>query len=349
MGTSTRPASQLGLRWDFPCPLRFALRLFRMKHPFKPFLDDFGVVILDGAMATELERRGADLEDSLWSAKVLLESPELIREVHFDYFAAGADVAITASYQATFQGLAQRGLSHGEAADLIRLSVQLAREARDAFWEEPAHRQGRLRPLIAGSVGCYGAYLADGSEYRGNYGLSRGELLEFHRGRLEVLVEAGVDLLVCETIPCKVEAEALVELLREFPETPAWLSFSCRDEEHVCEGDRLADCAAVAEDCENVVAVGINCTAPRFIAGLLRALAPVTEKTLVVYPNSGESWDAEVRQWLENKEEANFADVVKVWYGLGARAIGGCCRTTPEMIRELAAALRAEASIDDGR
>ncbi|MCH8204935.1 MAG: homocysteine S-methyltransferase, partial [Candidatus Hydrogenedentes bacterium] len=218
-----------------------------MKHPFKPFLDDFGVVILDGAMATELERRGAELEDSLWSAKVLLESPELIREVHFDYFAAGADVAITASYQATFRGLGERGLSRGEAADLIRLSVQLAREARDAFWEDPARREGRLRPLIAGSVGCYGAYLADGSEYRGDYGLSRSELVEFHRGRIEVLAGAGLDLLACETIPCKVEAEALVEVLGEFPETPAWLSFSCRDDEHVWEGDRLADCTAVVE------------------------------------------------------------------------------------------------------
>ncbi len=319
-----------------------------MKHPLKPFLDDYGVVVLDGAMATELERRGADLDDSLWSAKVLLESPELIRELHYDYFAAGADVAITASYQATFQGLAQRGLSRTEASDLIRLSVQLAREARDAFWEEPAHRQGRLRPLIAGSVGCYGAYLADGSEYRGNYGLSREELVEFHRGRIEVLAEAGVDLLACETIPCKVEAEALATLLSEIPETPAWLSFSCRDGEHVCEGDRLADCAAVLEDVENVVAVGINCTPPRYVSRLLQRLAPATKKTLVVYPNSGESWDPEARRWLDDADYAGLAEPAREWYRLGARVIGGCCRTTPETIRKLAAGLRARASVDEG-
>ncbi len=316
-----------------------------MKQPFEPFLTEFGVLVLDGAMATELERRGADLGDSLWSAKVLLESPELIREVHYDYFVAGADVAITASYQATFQGLAQRGLSRTEASDLIRLSVQLAREARDAFWDGAARREGRRRPLIAGSVGCYGAYLADGSEYRGNYGLGREELVEFHRGRIEVLAAAGVDLLACETIPCKVEAEALAELLREVPETPAWLSFSCRDEEHVCEGDRLAECAAVVEDVENVVAVGVNCTPPRYVSRLLQSLAPVTGKALIVYPNSGESWDAEAGRWLDDADYAGLAQPAREWYRLGARIIGGCCRTTPETIRELAAGLRAQPSV----
>lgn len=320
-----------------------------MKHPFLAFLNANGVVILDGAMATELERRGAELDDPLWSAKVLMESPELIRQVHYDYFVAGADVAITSSYQATLLGFAQQGISHDEAAELIRLSVRLAQEARDVFWEAPSRREGRLRPLIAGSVGCYGAYLADGSEYRGNYGLGRAELVEFHADRIEVLAGAGVDLLACETIPCKVEAEALVEVLSGFPETPAWLSFSCRDEEHVCEGDRLADCAAVVEDVENVVAVGINCTPPRYVAALLRQLAALSKKTLVAYPNSGESWHAQARCWVEEAGEASFSDAAKEWYQLGARAIGGCCRTTPETIRELAAGLRVEASGDEGR
>ncbi len=315
-----------------------------VKHPFLPFLESSGVVILDGAMATELERRGAKLDDSLWSAKVLLESPELIRKVHYDYFVAGADVAITASYQATFQGLAERGLSRGESADLIRLSVQLAQEARDTFWEDAARREGRMRPLIAGSVGCYGAYLADGSEYRGDYGLGLEELVDFHRGRMEVLAGAGVDLLACETIPCKVEAEALAEVLLEFPETPAWLSFSCRDEEHVCEGDPLADCAAVVEDVDNVVAVGVNCTPPRYVSGLLGSLAPATKKTLVVYPNSGESWDAESRQWVNGSGDGGFGEASKKWYRLGARAIGGCCRTTPETIHGISERLRSEIS-----
>ncbi|RME58217.1 MAG: homocysteine S-methyltransferase, partial [Caldilineae bacterium] len=144
--------------------------------PFQPFLDRFGVVILDGALATELERRGADLNDPLWSAKVLLENPAMIRQLHYDYFVAGADVAITATYQASFEGFMARGLSQAEAADLMLLSVRLAQEARDAFWAEPANRTGRLRPLVAASIGCYGAFLADGSEYRGDYALDKAAL-----------------------------------------------------------------------------------------------------------------------------------------------------------------------------
>src|SRR5262245_10591377 len=159
-------------------------------------------LILDGALATELERRGADLRDPLWSAKLLLERPELIRQVHYDYFVAGADVATTASSQATFAGFAQRGLSEMQAADLMRLSVQLAQAARDEFWNDPARRHGRERPLVVASIGCYGAALHDGSEYRGDYGLTVAALMDWHRPRLEVLAHADADLLACETIPC---------------------------------------------------------------------------------------------------------------------------------------------------
>lgn len=315
-----------------------------MEHPFEPFWNAHGVVILDGAMATELERRGADLNDSLWSARVLLESPELIREVHYDYFVAGADVAITASYQASVQGLVEHDLSETEAVSLIHLSVDLARQARDGFWNEDRSAEGRIRPVIAGSVGCYGAFLADGSEYRGNYGLSVDELKAFHRPRMKALVAAGVDVLACETLPCEREARALVELLHEVGTVPAWLSFSCRDERHVCEGSRLAACGAIAHEAGNVVAVGINCTPPRYVADLLRELANVTDLPLLAYPNSGESWDAEHRSWLDNPERTSFAGPAREWRQLGAKLIGGCCRTTPETIRELAAVLREEAN-----
>ncbi len=158
-----------------------------IENPFERFLGDGGVVILDGALATELEQRGANLNDALWSARILLEDPDLIRQVHYDYLVAGADVITTASYQATFEGFARRGLDHEQAAELMRLSVRLALEARDAFWAEPANRAGRVRPLVAASVGPYGAYLADGSEYRGDYGLSVAELMDFHRPRMAVL------------------------------------------------------------------------------------------------------------------------------------------------------------------
>ncbi len=213
-------------------------------NPIAAILQAHPVVILDGALATELERRGADLHDALWSAKILLEAPDLIRAVHLDYFLAGADCAITASYQATLDGFAGRELGQAEALELIQRSVQLAVAARDAFWAHSAHRVGRPRPFVAASVGPYGAFLADGSEYRGDYRLSEAALIDFHRPRLAALVAAGADMIACETIPCLIEARALVQLLAEFPGVSAWMSFSARDEQHICHGERLADCAA---------------------------------------------------------------------------------------------------------
>ena len=311
-----------------------------MHNPFTPFIQAHGVVILDGAMATELERRGADIADPLWSAKILLEAPELIRQVHYDYFAAGADVAITASYQASFAGFAARGLTRDEAAALMRLSVTLAQDARDAFWADPSNRAGRTRPLVAASVGPYGAFLADGSEYRGDYGLSRAELIAFHRPRLEVLLDAGPDLLACETIPCLAEAEALCRLLSEYPTVPAWLSFACCDDAHVCHGETLAACVAAA-DVPNVVAVGVNCTPPRYVEPLLRSVAGTTDKLILTYPNSGEQWDAAAKCWLPGTGVTAFAAPARLWYAAGARLIGGCCRTTPADVADMARVLRS--------
>src|SRR5688500_3648432 len=217
-------------------------------NPIAPILDCHPALVIDGALATELERRGCDLKDKLWSAKILLEQPEIIKQVHLDYFKAGADCAITASYQATIEGFAKRGLNKEEAIALIKKSVELAREARDEFWADPGNRVGRPKPLVAASVGPYGAFLADGSEYRGNYGLSEAALIDFHRPRLAALVAAGADMLACETIPCLLEASALVRLLAEFPGVSAWMSFSARDERHIYYGERLADCAAFLDD-----------------------------------------------------------------------------------------------------
>ena len=177
-------------------------------NPLTPLLQNNSLAIVDGALATELERRGCDLNDALWSAKVLMEQPELIRQVHLDYFNAGADIAITASYQATVEGFAKRGLNREQALDLMKKSVQIAQSARDEFWSNEANRVNRVRPLVAGSVGPYGAFLADGSEYRGDYKLTEGELIDFHRPRVEALIASGADLLACETIPCLIEARA---------------------------------------------------------------------------------------------------------------------------------------------
>jgi homocysteine S-methyltransferase len=305
-------------------------------NPIAAILQTHPIVILDGALATELERRGADLRDSLWSAKILLEAPELIRAVHMDYFLAGADCAITASYQATVDGFAGRGLSEAEALGLIQRSVQLAVEARDAFWADSAHRVGRPRPFVAASVGPYGAFLADGSEYRGDYGLSEAALIDFHRPRLAALVAAGADMIACETIPCLIEARALVRLLAEFPGVSAWMSFSAQDEERICHGERLADCAAFLDDYPQVAAIGVNCTAPAFISGLIRAARRATSKPILAYPNSGEIYDGASHSWHGETSRDAFGAQAQQWYVAGAQIIGGCCRTTPAHIRTLA-------------
>jgi homocysteine S-methyltransferase len=266
-------------------------------NPIASILDRYPALVIDGALATELERRGCDLKDDLWSARILLEQPEAIKQVHFDYFQAGADCAITASYQATLEGFKKRGLSEREAIALIQKSVQLAIQARDEFWSDVANRAGRAKPFVAASVGPYGAYLADGSEYRGNYGLGEKELMDFHRPRMKALIAAGADMLACETIPSLIEAQAIAKLLKEFPDTIAWLSFSAGDEKHVSEGQGFADCVEQLKDHPQIAAIGINCTSPNYIPSLIREAKQVTEKPILVYPNSGETYDAVRNDW----------------------------------------------------
>jgi homocysteine S-methyltransferase len=306
-----------------------------MNDPISAFLSHRPWMILDGALATELELRGADLADPLWSAKCLIERPDLIRAVHLDYFKAGADVATTATYQASFEAFAGRGFAPAAAAQLMRDAVSLGQAAREEFWARPQNRAGRLRPLIAASIGPYGAMLADGSEYRGNYTLSDRELEAFHRPRLRVLAESGADLLACETLPCLREAVVLARLLQEFPSTAAWISFSCRDGAHNCEGERIADCVAQLNDFPQIVALGVNCTAPQYIAPLLQQMRGLTTKPLLAYPNSGELYDAAAKGWSAIHGTKPFADLAPAWYAAGARLIGGCCRTGPADIAAL--------------
>lgn len=304
-------------------------------NPIENILNYHRIAIVDGAMATELETRGCDLNDALWSAKVLLEQPELIRAVHLDYFNAGADIAITASYQATVEGFAKRGLNREQAIDLMKRSVRLAQEARDDFWSKETNRIDRAYPLIAGSVGPYGAYLADGSEYRGDYNLGEDELIAFHRPRIEALVASGTDLLACETIPCGIEARALIRLLAEFPNTFAWFTFTAKDDEHISNGERIADIAAFLDKQPQAAAVGINCSSPLFIPALIGRIRNKTGKPVIVYPNSGETYDPSTNTWHGETSCDSFGLQSKVWYEAGARLIGGCCRTTPGHIREI--------------
>ncbi len=305
-------------------------------NPIESILEHYPALVIDGALATELEQRGYDLKDDLWSAKILLEQPEAIKQLHYDYFKSGADCAITASYQATMEGFMKRGLNEQEALALIQKSVKLAVEARDEFWADEANRIGRAKPFVAASVGPYGAYLADGSEYRGNYGLTEKQLMDFHRPRMKALIEAGADILACETIPCLIEAQALVKLLEEFHSIYAWISFSCRDETHVNEGQRLEDCVRLVEGSPFIAAVGVNCTSPKFIPSLIREAKKGTNKPVLVYPNSGESYDATRNDWDGHPVYESFGEEAKEWFQAGARLIGGCCRTNPDDIRTIA-------------
>ncbi|NUM45607.1 MAG: homocysteine S-methyltransferase [Anaerolineales bacterium] len=311
-------------------------------NPISEPLKNQPFLILDGAMATELERRGADLNDSLWSAKILRETPELIRDVHLDYFRAEADIAITASYQATIEGFTRWGLSRATAIDLIQKSVYLAQEARTLYLAETLRNteyEIRNPPLIAASIGPYGAYLADGSEYRGDYGLTEDELIKFHRPRMAALIAAEPDLLACETIPCLLEARALVQLLTRFPNTYAWFTFTARDDTHTCHGEPLAECAAFLDPFEQVSAIGINCTAPKHLPGLIREIRRATSKPIIVYPNSGETYDPATKTWLGEMDCDAFGAQARDWYAAGAQIIGGCCRTTPEHIRAIRAGI----------
>ncbi|UYO32327.1 homocysteine S-methyltransferase [Bacillus halotolerans] len=305
-------------------------------NPIQHLLDTYPLIVLDGAMATELERKGCDLNDSLWSAKILMEQPDLIKQVHTDYFAAGADCAITASYQSTFEGFAARGLSEAEARRLIQMSVRIAAEARDEFWAQKGNRLNRPKPIVAASVGPYGAYLADGSEYRGNYGISEDELAEFHRPRMKALIDAGADVLACETIPCLTEAKAIVRLLKEFPETYAWFSFSAKDGQRISDGTSAAECASWLDQHSQAAAVGINCTPLQHIPSLIAELKKNTSKPIIVYPNSGEQYDPDTKTWSGAACGEPYGQSARIWYENGAKLIGGCCRTKPEDIKEIA-------------
>ncbi|MAU01532.1 MAG: homocysteine S-methyltransferase [Anaerolineaceae bacterium] len=306
-----------------------------VKNPIEPFLEYQNVFVLDGGLATELEARRHNLDDPLWSAKILLEQPEAIRQVHSDYLHAGADCIISASYQASLPGLMARGLNEVDAVNLIRFSVHLAIEARDQFWAVMANRRGRLRPLVAASVGPYGAYLADGSEYTGAYDLDEAGLLQWHRPRWQILAQSGADLLACETIPSLAEAKALRQLLLETPEMPAWMSFACRDGRHISDGTPLAECVQLLNDVPNLVALGINCTPPRFLPDLITAVQTSTDKHIIVYPNSGEHYDAETNQWLGQSNPSEFGTISREWRKMGALLVGGCCRTGPAHIQQI--------------
>ncbi|KAJ0982500.1 hypothetical protein J5N97_010755 [Dioscorea zingiberensis] len=292
-----------------------------------------GSAVIDGGLATELEANGANLNDPLWSARCLIDSPHLIRKVHLDYLEAGANIIISASYQATIQGFKSRGFS---------MKKGYPKESCDVNENKLTSKQQPI--LVAASIGSYGAYLADGSEYSGDYGkaVTKETLKDFHRRRVEVLAESGADLIAFETIPNKIEAQAYVELLEESNlKIPAWFSFNSKDGVCTVSGDPITECAAIANSCDKVVAVGINCTPPRFIHGLILLIRKVTNKPILIYPNSGETYDANTKEWVPTTgvSKEDFVSYIYKWHEAGASLIGGCCRTTPKTIGAISKAL----------
>ncbi|MEU7166367.1 homocysteine S-methyltransferase [Streptomyces morookaense] len=282
-----------------------------------------GPLVLDGGLSNQLAAQGCDLSDELWSARLLADDPQQIEDAHAAYVRAGARVLVTASYQATFEGFARRGVGREEAAALLRSSVALARRA--------AARAER-EVWVAASVGPYGAMLADGSEYRGRYGLGVAELERFHRPRVAVLAEARPDVLALETVPDAVEAEALLRAVQGCG-VPVWLSFSAAGE-RTRAGQPLAEAFALAAGNEQVIAVGVNCCDPHDVGPAVETAVRVTGKPVVVYPNSGEGWDAAARDW---RGRSTFEPgLAREWVAAGARLVGGCCRVGPERIAALA-------------
>lgn len=299
--------------------------------------------VVDGGMASELEFLGADVSGPLWSAHVLEEAPKKVIAVHRAYLEAGADVLLTASYQVSRKGYREVGLDDGRADAAMLRSVELARAARDEF-------AGR-NVLVAASLGPYGAALHNGAEYHGNYDCSFEGLVQFHRERIAVLAESDADLLAFETLPSIEEARAIGEAMRPWPDMAAWFTFTCPDQQaaklQVAHGEALRDCAKLAAGLPQTVAIGVNCTHPRWIPSLIDELRRASDKPVVVYPNSGECWDANARCWTGSSDAAEFGDHARGWFEAGAQLVGGCCRTRPEHIRKVKAAAEADKTLSD--
>lgn len=309
--------------------------------PLAKLLAEKERLVIDGSMGTALEQLGCSLNDRLWTARVMAEKPELVKQVHLQYMRAGANLHITNSYQASVRGLTENGFSAEEAERVIRSSVRVCREARGEWWNEVRDQEDRVWPLVCGGVGPYGAYLADGSEYTGNYkDVSEKELRLFHEDRMRFLAEEGADLLLIETQPSLrevlVEAEIAEALGKEF-----WISFSCRDGRHINEGTPISECMRSLNDrFPHLRMVGVNCTMPVFIESLIREIRANTDLPVAVYPNSGETYDPVTKTWHGGDGSFSFEQYAFRYYQAGARAVGGCCTTTADHISQVAAVSR---------
>jgi homocysteine S-methyltransferase len=289
-----------------------------------------GIRVLDGGMATELEYQGARIDGPLWSAQVLEDAPDKVIAVHRAYLEAGADCLLTDSYQVSRMGYKEIGLTAERADAALLRAVELARTAAAELPER--------RVVVAASLGPYGAALHNGAEYHGNYSCAFSDLVEFHRERIDVLAagEPAADLLAFETLPSLEEALAIGEALAPWPDLAAWFSFTCRDEQHTAHGELLRDCAVAVARFPQTIAIGLNCTQPALVTALIAELQAGSDKPIVVYPNSGEGWDTAARSWTGTGDAARFGAMSADWYLAGAQIVGGCCRTRPAHIRQVA-------------
>lgn len=319
-----------------------------MSNKIEEILKKQEIVILDGGLATEIQDRGYDLNDELWSAKILFQDPDIIEQVHYEYFKAGADIGISASYQASVEGFAKRGYGKEDAEKLVKLSVELVKNARSRLWKELSEEEKAKRPypVVAGSVGPYAAFFADGSEGRAyDEKVTREDFIRYHRPRIKWLLEAGAEILSVETLPSLKEAQAVLEILKDYPEVYAWFSFNAHTHSEISEGTPVIECARALEGYRQVAAVGVNCVAPELVSDLLREITKATTKPIVVYPNAGKAFDADTKEWLSTSSDLSrqpytFGEGTKRWHEEGASVIGGCCKTNPENIKEIAAWVR---------
>jgi len=319
----------------------------------KSLIEKYGLLILDGGVGSEIENRGFEIKDSLWSAKALAERPELLEQVHYDYFKAGADIGITATYQASLAGFVENGYTAEDAEKHIRKAVQLVKSARDKLYNELSEEEKALRPypLVVGSLGPYAAYFADGSEYTGyNSNVGADDFKEFHKSRIEWLIDEGVDALAIETTPSLTEPLAVLDHLKEtHPDVPVWVSFNARSNSSLSDGTPIKKAVEAIDAYEQVVAIGVNCIEPKFVSSLIAEIKSATDKYIVVYPNVGLLYDENATRWRwkhlpteEEEHEKIFKTASKLWYEEGARFIGGCCNSTPRDIKAIASWAREE-------
>ena len=286
-------------------------------------------LLIDGGLSNQLEKQGCDLNHPLWTARLLSVDPESIIKAHLAYMESGASIIITSSYQATIPGFIDLGLNFNQASGMIRKTTELAREAVKRFLDK---YPDKTPPLIAASIGPYGAYLADGSEYRGNYNISDKELSEFHLDRLLILSETDIDIFACETIPSFLEARILAELVKK-TNKKAWMTFSCKDGKHINDGTPIAECIRLLNNHQTIFATGVNCTHPAYITSLINEIKSVTKNLkIVVYPNSGEIYDSKTKTWSDSMQPLIFGQLVLEWIECGADMVGGCCRIGTEQI-----------------